>query len=121
MHIAGGQWAALQAIAWTRMIRDYSAEEGWATGLKETFDGAHPCPLCERITEEQEKERRKEPTLPTKIEQVLKWMAMPEFADVALIAWERDTQKPSFVAPSGMRSRWRDRPSTPPPRRGDPT
>lgn len=37
----------IQSAAWAGMLVSYSLEKGSvAQGVTETFDGAHPCPLC---------------------------------------------------------------------------
>ena len=42
----GLQWIALQSIAWTAMIVDYSKRGSLCEAIARTFDGAHPCFLC---------------------------------------------------------------------------
>jgi hypothetical protein len=42
----GLQWVALQSIAWTAMIVDYSKRASVGKAIAQTFDGAHPCSLC---------------------------------------------------------------------------
>jgi hypothetical protein len=42
----GLQWIALQSIAWTAMIVDYSKRSSLCEAIAQTFDGAHPCSLC---------------------------------------------------------------------------
>ena len=42
----GLQWLALQSIAWTAMIMDYSKRGSVCQAIAQTFDGAHPCTLC---------------------------------------------------------------------------
>jgi hypothetical protein len=42
----GLQWLALQSIAWTAMIVDYSKHSSLGKAIAQTFDGAHPCSLC---------------------------------------------------------------------------
>ncbi len=41
----------LQTVAWGWMLTSYSQESGFGEGLKKTFDGQHPCSLCERIAQ----------------------------------------------------------------------
>ena len=41
----------LQTVAWGWMITSYSQEAGLKEGLRKTFDGNHPCGLCERIAQ----------------------------------------------------------------------
>jgi hypothetical protein len=42
----GLQWLALQSIAWTAMIVDYSKQDSLCRAIAKTLDGAHPCSLC---------------------------------------------------------------------------
>lgn len=42
-------WSALQVIAWSGMLVTYSARAGIEVGIRETFDGEHPCPMCSAI------------------------------------------------------------------------
>lgn len=57
--IAGGHWGALQTVAWTKMIWEYSQRDGsLVAGAKKTFDGEHPCRMCESIKEAKGKEDR---------------------------------------------------------------
>ena len=59
----GAQWAILQSTAWLGMAVTYSLNEGsLSEGLSKTFDGDHPCPLCNLV----EKGQKKEQKLPTK-------------------------------------------------------
>jgi hypothetical protein len=46
----GLQWLALQSIAWTAMIVDYSKHASLGKAIAQTFDGAHPCSLCHIVT-----------------------------------------------------------------------
>lgn len=46
----GLQWLALQSIAWTAMIVDYSKSESLCQAITKTLDGAHPCSLCKIVT-----------------------------------------------------------------------
>ena len=50
--IAGGHWGALQTVAWTKMLWEYSQRDGsLVAGAKKTFDGEHPCRMCDSIKE----------------------------------------------------------------------
>jgi hypothetical protein len=42
----GLQWLALQSVAWTAMILDYSKQGSLCHAIATTLDGAHPCSLC---------------------------------------------------------------------------
>ena len=47
--IAGGHWGALQVVAWTAMVIDFSREAPVATAVIMTFDGQNPCSLCKTV------------------------------------------------------------------------
>lgn len=54
----GGHWALLQSVAWTRMIIERTQTDSFATAVQTTLDGEHPCDMCKRITEGEQKERQ---------------------------------------------------------------
>nr|MCH1922634.1 hypothetical protein [Shewanella ferrihydritica] len=56
LHLCGGHWGVMQAVAWTSMLADYSAQDGFVVGAKKTFDGEHPCCMCKAIQEGKKKE-----------------------------------------------------------------
>ncbi|HEY2573401.1 MAG TPA: hypothetical protein VGH65_05000 [Verrucomicrobiaceae bacterium] len=43
----GLQWAVVQSAAWVGMFVNYSKEATISQSLARTFDGKHPCKLCE--------------------------------------------------------------------------
>jgi len=55
--IGGGKWATLQSVAWTKMLYDYSSAGSFVEALTKTFDGLHPCNLCETIQQGQSEEK----------------------------------------------------------------
>lgn len=57
----GGHWMALQSVAWARMLVSYSQDASFAAALEQTFDGAHPCPMCRKISQDKAQERREQP------------------------------------------------------------
>ncbi len=50
----------LQMAAWMRMIAVYSRSAPLTEALKETFDGQHPCGLCESIQKAKQTEKKPE-------------------------------------------------------------
>lgn len=57
--IAGGHWGALQTVAWTKMLWEYSHQDGsLVSGAKKTFDGEHPCRMCDSIKEAKGKKEK---------------------------------------------------------------
>ena len=54
----------LQIVAWSRMLVDYSAQVGLAEGASMTFDGKHPCRMCQALAESRKRqtdEKKKQP------------------------------------------------------------
>ena len=65
----GAHWFVLQSIAWTAMIVTRASETSLVEAVKGTFDGAHPCGLCEKIGEGRAQEQHHDgPVLTAKIE-----------------------------------------------------
>jgi hypothetical protein len=58
--IAGGHYAVLQTVAWTGMLVDYSRSAGLVEGVKQTFDGDHPCKMCLSIEETKREEQKQQ-------------------------------------------------------------
>jgi len=54
----GLQWLALQSIAWTSMIIDYSKRGTLCQAIAQTFDGAHPCSLCRVVNKANSTEKK---------------------------------------------------------------
>jgi len=50
----GLHWAALQSVAWVGMLINYSQSGSIGSAIEKTFDGRHPCPLCNAIRKGQE-------------------------------------------------------------------
>ena len=65
----GTHWCALQSVAWTAMLVTRASETSLVDAVKATFDGAHPCSLCEKIEQGRANEKQHEgPVLIAKIE-----------------------------------------------------
>jgi hypothetical protein len=45
----GLQWLALQSFAWSGMMISNATRVSFCEAVKRTFDGAHPCPLCQFV------------------------------------------------------------------------
>ena len=62
--VAGGHWGALQTVAWAGMLWNYTQADGsLLSGVKKTFDGEHPCTMCDSIKTAKEKQQSKPVTL----------------------------------------------------------
>ncbi|MEO8351402.1 MAG: hypothetical protein ABI680_06705 [Chthoniobacteraceae bacterium] len=60
---AGGHWVVLQSVAWTSMLVERSREVAFIEAVKVTFDGSHPCGLCQKIESGREQEKQHDRTL----------------------------------------------------------
>ena len=56
--IVGGPWTVLQTIAWAKMVVDYSRDNPVSEAISKTFDGNHPCGMCEKISKVRSEERK---------------------------------------------------------------
>jgi hypothetical protein len=61
----GLHWDLLQALAWTRMLAQYSRTEPLSQAVGMTFDGQHPCPLCLKIRSGRQQQERNEQQSPS--------------------------------------------------------
>jgi len=89
--MGGGHWAALQTVAWGRMIADFSRQDSLGTAISMTLSGKHPCALCHKIRKAWHEEKQREQKLPwEKPEQMsepfwgLRCMTIPAVPTVAL-------------------------------------
>lgn len=63
IHITIGPNNAFQALAWSKMLFDYSDGRTLTEAAEMTFDGEHPCPLCLAIAQTRDDEK-KDPAIP---------------------------------------------------------
>jgi hypothetical protein len=61
----GLHWLALQSIAWTAMIIDYSKHAPLRQAITQTFDGTHPCSLCHIVSKGKNSEKKSDLQSPT--------------------------------------------------------
>jgi hypothetical protein len=54
----GLHWIALQSVAWTAMVIDYSKHAPLRHAISQTFDGAHPCSLCHAVNTGKSSEKK---------------------------------------------------------------
>ena len=64
----GLHWYALQSIAWTSMVIEYSKDAPFKEALAKTFDGRHPCSLCHAIQTGKKSEQKDNVRVVTKID-----------------------------------------------------
>ncbi len=48
--LVGGHWGMLQVVAWTGMVITYSRDASLGEAVRKTFDGDHPCALCNEVS-----------------------------------------------------------------------
>jgi len=61
LRLLGGDFAVVQVVAWTGMIVTRTAEQGVTAAVASTFDGQHPCPLCQALDTARSQEQKDTP------------------------------------------------------------
>jgi hypothetical protein len=56
----GAHWFVLQSVAWTTMLADNLRSASFQQAVQRTFDGKHPCSLCEQISKSKQSEKKSE-------------------------------------------------------------
>ncbi len=64
----GLHWELLQSVAWVNMVVNYSSAAPLKEALEKTFDGKHPCSLCNEIAKARQSEKQTVPTVAKKFE-----------------------------------------------------
>jgi len=57
----GLHWAFFQSVAWVGMVVSYSKDASLTEALVKTFDGKHPCALCQEIARGKQSEKKSAP------------------------------------------------------------
>jgi hypothetical protein len=114
MFSIGLHWVVLQSAAWAGMLVAYTAQEGsLLTGMSQTFDNAHPCPLCSVIKQGKQSEKKdtKQADQKKKLD-----LTLGIFSRVVLTP-PSPTLSPLPDFPNGIARR--TKPPSPPPRWGE--
>ena len=107
--VAGGHWAVLQSVAWAGMIAGRAQTETLHQAVADTFDGAHPCALCDKIATTK---KQAAPDASLGVAQELKCLPPA----TALLSFPSAPRLLSFAG-YAVRVLWRgEAPPTPPPR-----
>jgi hypothetical protein len=61
----GLHWIALQSVAWTTMVIEYSKHAPLCQAITQTFDGAHPCSLCQAVNTGKNSDKKSDFQSPT--------------------------------------------------------
>ena len=62
----GGHWAVLQSVAWMGMAVSYSKSGSVSEALVKTFDGKHPCKLCQMVKKGKQSESKQDAKMDVK-------------------------------------------------------
>ena len=103
----GLHWCALQSIAWTTMVIEYSNDAPVTEALAKAFDGQHPCSLCHAVQTGKKSEQKNNVRTITKIDFYCAASANPRTHEFLPFDY------PADATPSIART---DSPLTPPPR-----
>ena len=104
----GLHWSFLQSLAWTTMLVDNLTTTSFSTAVQRTFDGKHPCALCNAIAKGRKSEKKPDTLLFLKKFEALNQavaILVPPPASFPLI----EGQESSYAALAHI-------PPTPPPR-----
>ena len=104
----GGHWAILQSVGWVGMAISYSHNATLAEALAKTFDGKHPCKLCNLVSAGKKSEQKQEVEKP-----VVKLDFLMAAAPSFLFQPRLETDPFYFPATPSARAQL---PPTPPPR-----
>ena len=63
LYLSGAHWMVLQTTAWTGMLISRSLSASVVEALDSTFDGQHPCRMCEAISSGKQTEERSQKEL----------------------------------------------------------
>lgn len=119
LHLCGGPLGVLQVVAWSKMLFSYSQQDGLLIGVKKTFDGEHPCPLCRQIAEQKKSENSPVPATPTDLEKLISKLGNAWFVSdlptTPPIPW-KELGLSSPLGQSHLAGELGIKPPTPPPR-----
>ncbi len=64
IYLSGTHWLILQGTAWTKMLVERSQTMGISQAVKTTFDGEHPCAMCNSVSKGVKQESQQTGVLP---------------------------------------------------------
>jgi len=56
----GAHWVLLQSVAWTTMLAENLRTNSLPEAVERTFDGRHPCTICQQIAKSKQSEKKSE-------------------------------------------------------------
>lgn len=108
----GLHWVLLQGIAWTGMIISFASQGTVMEAVEKTFDGQHPCALCQKVKEGRESNQNQ----PQQTGQSLKKIDAVLVKLTKLIVPAAETMSFVNIHEEGVKRS--TKPEMPPPRRG---
>jgi hypothetical protein len=87
----GGHFMFLQSVAWTTMVISNVQHGNLGEALEKTFDGQHPCPICESIQKARESEGKQQPSQVSLAKLNLFHQARAITLAPILVCWEQRT------------------------------
>lgn len=108
----------MQEMAWASMLATYTRDRGIARGVLETFDGRHPCKMCEKAEDLRKREGKESPGKPQRESKAphFTWGEMLNSDPTAL------PEDPGIDCPAralatvpGVPGSWMESPKVPPP------
>ena len=106
----GAHWVLLQTVAWTTMLAGNLQTSSFHEALAKTFDGRHPCRLCQAIAAGKHSEKKSDVSFK------LHKLDFPPLQEcIVLIAPKPFRLSSPADAPAELRAQ---PPPTPPPRAG---
>ena len=103
----GLHWCALQSIAWTTMVIEYSKDAPFTVALAKAFDGKHPCSLCHAVQTGKKSEQKNDVRVVTRIDFYCAASSNPRVRSFLPFSYPADAFPPLART---------DSPPTPPPR-----
>lgn len=110
----------VQEVAWAKMLFSYTQERGLARGVMETFDGRHPCKMCDAAEELRQSEGKGDPRNHPQEKQPVRFT----WGEMNVPGWFVVPTDPGTdcltlfaVDPARMSGRGKDSPVLPPPER----
>ena len=110
-QVGGLHWLAMQTMAWTGMLVKRSQETTVVEAVRTTFDGDHPCALCQAVQNGHQREQESDNTVA--LEAVLKLNFLRPGVVTVPAPSAADVDYRDGVAMGSLRM---DSPPTPPPR-----
>lgn len=112
LYLSGAHWLVLQSTAWATMVWERTKVTTVSEAVSTTFDGEHPCGMCQAIEKAQHEEERKESEkivvnkLPDVKLVLMETTTVPSARECGKLSWK------AWLRPLG---RSLDAPPTPPP------